>query len=85
MLRLYHEYDFVGEEQVKEDMLQDKIVIYNEVIDTMRAIMNIFKYKKMRLEQKEKEEAAPQRKNSLNNKDAHLKMISNKFDLMEEL
>jgi len=29
-------------------VLQDKIVIYNEIIDTMRAIMNIFKYKKSR-------------------------------------
>jgi hypothetical protein len=30
----------------KEDKLQDKIVIYNEVIDTLRAIMNIFNLKK---------------------------------------
>ena len=42
----YHEYDTVGEDQAAADALQDKIVIYNEIIDTIRAIMNIFKYKK---------------------------------------
>jgi hypothetical protein len=30
----------------EEDKLQDHIVIYNEIIDTLRAIMNVFKYKK---------------------------------------
>ena len=48
LLYNYHEQDFDGEAQALEDELQDKIVIYNEVIDTMRAIMNIFKYKQMR-------------------------------------
>ncbi|MFO0116904.1 MAG: hypothetical protein ACK521_04585 [bacterium] len=26
--------------------MQDKIVIYNEIVDTLRAIMNIFRYYK---------------------------------------
>ena len=34
--------------------MQDEIVIFNEVIDTMRAIMNIFKYKKGKLLRKKK-------------------------------
>lgn len=50
-LKVLYEYNedvTVGgeDEQSKEDKLQDKIVIYNELIDTMRAIMNIFKSKK---------------------------------------
>lgn len=37
-----------------EDEKQDRIVIYNEVIDTLRAIMNILKYKKSRKIKKKK-------------------------------
>ena len=65
LLYNYHEDDFVGDDQAKEDELQDKIVIYNEVIDTMRAIMNIFKYKQMRRKQKkERGEATPRKHES---------------------
>lgn len=32
--------------KLEEDKLQDHIVIYNEIIDTLRAIMNVFKFKK---------------------------------------
>ena len=52
----YHEGDTLGEDQNRADELQDKIVIYNEVIDTVRAIMNIFKYK-MRTKVKKKKRA----------------------------
>ena len=50
----YHEDDTVGAEQDQEDILQDRIVIFNEVIDTMRAIMNIFKYESGKLLKKKK-------------------------------
>ena len=43
----YREDDFNNETQ-KEDELQDKIVIYNEIIDTIRAIKNIFKRNKQK-------------------------------------
>ena len=44
VLRIYHEEDG-DEDQDEEDKMQDCIVIYNEVIDTMRAVMAIFKHK----------------------------------------
>lgn len=50
----YHEDDTLGQDQANEDKLQDEIVIYNELIDTMRAIMNIFKYKKSKMLRKKK-------------------------------
>ena len=53
----YHEDDLLGQEQEEEDEMQDKIIIYNEIIDTMRAIMNIFKHKKRRLRLKKKKGA----------------------------
>jgi hypothetical protein len=40
----YREEVNVFEEQQDEDKLQDKIFIYNEIIDTLRSVMNIFKY-----------------------------------------
>ena len=60
-LKVLYEYNedvTVGgeNEQSKEDKIQDKIVIYNELIDTMRAIMNIFKYKKANKLKKKKGE-----------------------------
>ena len=42
----YREDDNEREIKDQEDMIQDKIVIYNEVLDTLRAIMNIIKYHK---------------------------------------
>ena len=50
----YHEDDNAATEKQVEDELQDNIVIYNEVIDTIRAIMNVFKYKKARKLRKNK-------------------------------
>ena len=44
----YRELDFDRTTE-NEDRLQDKIVIYNEIIDTIRSIMNIFKHKKRQL------------------------------------
>jgi hypothetical protein len=94
----YHEHDNDDAEQKAEDKLQDHIVIYNEVIDTIRAIMNIFKYKKAK---KLKKRKGPQsiakpkvhdefgiKKEDLINKDKvkdPLLKVSNKFDLLEEL
>lgn len=45
----YREDDDAREIKKEEDLLQDKIVIYNEVIDTLRAIMNTMKYQKRKL------------------------------------
>lgn len=93
----YHEDDSAGEEQQKEDELQDKIVIYNELIDTMRAIMNLFKYKKGRRLKKRKTpgQASPSPRkavhqefsirNELKSKGNQMLNVSNKFDLLEEL
>lgn len=46
-LKILFDYKEEGDENTikdAEDEMQDKIVIYNEVIDTVRAIMNIFRY-----------------------------------------
>ena len=45
--------------------LQDNIIIYNELIDTMRAIMNIFKSKK---EKKEKMQLQKKKGSKMNEK-----------------
>lgn len=48
-LKILFDYKEEGDENTikdAEDEMQDKIVIYNEVIDTVRAIMNIFRYYK---------------------------------------
>lgn len=42
----YKEDDDAKQIKVLEDQEQDKIVIYNEVLDTLRAIMNTLKYQK---------------------------------------
>jgi len=94
----YHEDDSLGEEQAQEDELQDKIVIYNEVIDTMRAIMNMFKHKKSRLLKRKKTAqglatSSPRKqvhsefgiRNENEDKGNQLLRVSNKFDLLEEL
>ena len=44
----YREDEFDDKTEV-EDKLQDKVVIYNEIIDTVRSIVNIFKYKKKKV------------------------------------
>ena len=41
----YGEDDVDLESKKIEDKMQDNIVIYNEIIDTMRAVFNLFKYK----------------------------------------
>ena len=40
----YREDDDAAEIKKEEDDEQDRIVIYNEVLDTLRAIMNTLKY-----------------------------------------
>ena len=73
-------------------------MIYNEIIDTMRAIMNIFKFKKSQiLKKKQKGQTAPHspRRNphkefDITNENpaksgSQLEHVSNKFDLLEEL
>ena len=45
VLKMYHENDFKNEQE-EEDKLQDKVVIYNEIIDTIRAIKLVFRRKK---------------------------------------
>ena len=94
----YHEDDTLGYDQDKEDELQDLIVIYNEVIDTMRAIMNIFKHKKPSLRARRKKSAGNAarknvdvheefgiRKEDKSSRAEQLQKVSNKFDLLEEL
>lgn len=41
-------------EKEENDFKQDKIVIYNEVIDVMRSIMHLFKKKKEEIKEKRK-------------------------------
>ena len=58
-LKILVDYKEEGDENTikdLEDELQDKIVIYNEVIDTLRAIMNIFRYHQTKSELKKKQE-----------------------------
>jgi hypothetical protein len=40
----YREDDDATQVKKEEDAVQDRIVIYNEVLDTLRAIMNTLKY-----------------------------------------
>jgi hypothetical protein len=42
-LRDYKETDDPKQVQQEQDELQDRMIIYNEVIDTIRAILSIFK------------------------------------------
>ena len=44
----YREEVFNNDTEI-EDRLQDKIVIFNEIIDTIRSIMNLFKSKKRKV------------------------------------
>jgi hypothetical protein len=58
-LKILYDYKEEGDEDIikaREDEMQDQIVIYNEIIDTLRAIMNIFRYYKkvLKLNQKTK-------------------------------
>lgn len=46
-IKILCDYKEEGDEKVikaEEDDMQDKVVIFNEIIDTLRAIMNIFRY-----------------------------------------
>ena len=74
----------------------DEIVIYNEVIDTLRAIMNIFCYYKAEFDNKKKtvKSVSPRSSKAHNDskikqekreKNNSLKFPSNKFDLLEDL
>lgn len=57
-LQILYDYKEEGDEETtkqQEDDMQDKIVIYNEIIDTLRAIMNYFRYRRSQLVQKKKE------------------------------
>lgn len=96
----YHEHDGEDVVQVREDELQDKIVIYNEVVDTMRAIMNIFKYKSQKkgIGKQKKGKGQQQKKTNVfdefkirnevkrtSSEKNPLKRVSEKFDLLEEL
>ena len=56
VLRNYREKEFDKDEE-NEDILQDKIVIYNELIDVITGIMNIFKKNKKKLAYNEHIEA----------------------------
>lgn len=42
-MRDYKETDDPKQVQQEQDELQDRMIIYNEVIDTIRAILSIFK------------------------------------------
>jgi hypothetical protein len=45
----YQEEEDTLKEKEEEDFKQDKIVIYNEIIDVMRSVMHLFKKKKEEL------------------------------------
>ncbi len=56
----YREDDDAAEIKQQEDLMQDEIVICNEVLDTLRAIMNTLKYQKRKhLKKWEKKSPSP--------------------------
>jgi len=78
--------------------MQDKIVIYNEIVDTLRAIMNIFRYYKVVHKINKKSKKASPRGKKVHDEFGIVKLekegekalnpltlTSNKFDLLEEL
>ena len=68
-LKILYDYKEEGDEDIikaREDEMQDQIVIYNEIVDTLRAIMNIFRHYKKVLKLKQKT-----KKNSPRGKKVH--------------
>lgn len=102
-LKILYDYKEEGDEELikaQEDEMQDKIVIYNEVIDTLRAIMNIFRFKMHKKIKKKKNANKPvsprgkqvykdfgiiKQENEMDEKKNPLTLTCNKFDLLEEL
>lgn len=61
----YKEDDDAAKIKLLEDEIQDKVVIYNEVIDTMRAMLNLFKLKKYNKMKKHRKKGSSPTKNHL--------------------
>ena len=77
----------------EEDEIEDKVVIYNEVLDTLRAVHNTLKYnKRKRMKEHEKGKSSPPKSplgspktGKLKDDKNPLKMQSDKYDLVDEL
>lgn len=75
-------------EKVNEDIKQDKIVIFNEVLDVMRAIYYIAKMRKKESDEARKQELARKRQENKGlNKDKDIEDISEEepFIIFKEL
>ena len=86
----YKEDDDAVRQKADEDEMQDMIVIYNEVVDTMRAILNFFKFQKQKKLKKycKKQPRSPRKEFRIDTEPTNpevLTEVSNRFDLLDEL
>ena len=79
----YREDDDATAVKQEEDSTQDRVVIYNEVLDTLRAIMNTLKYQKLKKLRKYYKDKSP--RNQTSPQENPLLVQANKFDMMDEL
>ena len=79
----YREDDDATAIKQEEDSTQDRVVIYNEVLDTLRAIMNTLKYQKLKKLRKYYKDKSP--RNQTSPQENPLLVQANKFDMMDEL